>query len=87
MTPPLRTCIGCRGTAPKAELLRIVWDAAGTRAGPIADPRQIAPGRGAYLHRDADCVGLAVKRRALGRALRVSSVDPTALTEAVEPYV
>ena len=87
MTPPLRTCIGCRGTAPKGELLRIVWEQGPTKPGPRADPRQVAPGRGAYLHRSGQCLGLAVKRRALGRALRVSPIDPAALTEAVGPYV
>lgn len=87
MTPPLRTCIGCRGAAPKAELLRIVWVSAGSKAGPQSDPRQIAPGRGAYLHRSPECLALAVRRRALGRALRVASVDPTALTEAVNPHL
>lgn len=64
-------------------LLRIVW----SDAGPLADPRQIAPGRGAYLHHSVDCLRLAIKRRSAGRALRVSGVDPSALTAAVEPYL
>ena len=67
--------------------MRIVWEQGPTVAGPRADLRQTAPGRGAYLHHSGQCLGLAVKRRALGRALRVSSVDPAVLTEAVGPYV
>ena len=81
--PPVRTCIGCRGQGEKGELLRIVWSA----GGPLADPRQTAPGRGAYLHRSADCLRSAVKRRSAGRALRVTGVDPAALSAAVEPHL
>ncbi len=80
---PARTCIGCRGQGEKATLLRIVWSA----GGPVADPGQTAPGRGAYLHRSADCLRAAVKRRSAGRALRVTGVDPAALTAAVEPHL
>ena len=80
---PVRTCIGCRGQEDKAALLRIVWSA----AGPIADPLQTAPGRGAYLHHSGDCLRLAVKRRSAGRALRVTGVDPAALSAAVEPHL
>ena len=36
------------------------------------------PGRGAWLHRDPECVELAERRRAFARALRVPGpVDPT----------
>jgi len=87
---PLRTCIGCRGHDDKAELLRIVWRAdlgSAGDGGPVVDPRQTAPGRGAYLHRSADCLQLAVKRRSAGRALRVAGVDPAALSAAVDPHL
>ena len=81
--PPVRTCIGCREQAEKGALLRVVWSA----GGPLADPRQTAPGRGAYLHRSADCLRSAIKRRSAGRALRVTGVDPEALSVAVEPHL
>lgn len=84
MSPPLRTCIGCRSQAAKAELLRVTWREG---VGPVADPRQVAPGRGAYLHPETACLQLAVKRRAAGRALRVSGVDPDALSAAVAPHL
>nr|WP_300141601.1 YlxR family protein [Propionicimonas sp.] len=63
---PVRTCIGCRKTAPKPELVRLVWSA--EAASVVVDPRQVLPGRGCYVHRG--CGSLAVKRRAVGRALR-----------------
>ena len=63
----MRTCVGCRARAPKPELLRVV--AEGTVVVPDVEARK--PGRGAYLHRDPQCLDLAERRRALGRALRV----------------
>jgi predicted RNA-binding protein YlxR (DUF448 family) len=66
----VRTCIGCRRTAPKPELVRLVWDEATAEV--VPDPRQVLPGRGCYLH--PECAGLVVKRRAVARALR-RSVD------------
>ncbi|WP_311474001.1 YlxR family protein [uncultured Actinomyces sp.] len=65
---PVRTCIGCRVRAPRAQLLRLVND-----DGRLAvDARAVAPGRGAWIHPDPTCLELAERRRALGRALRVS---------------
>ena len=75
MSQPVRTCVGCRRKAGKSELVRLVWQEAC-----VVDPAQREPGRGAYLHRGPDCVALAVKRRSLGRALRVTGVDPEVLT-------
>jgi hypothetical protein len=67
---PERTCVGCRGRAPKAALLRLV-----VRDGAIApDPAGSAPGRGAYLHRDRSCVDRALTRGGLVRALRTAGV-------------
>jgi uncharacterized protein len=64
---PVRTCVGCRQRVDKGALLRVVL---GPDGGFAADPTGRAPGRGAYVHRDAVCVEAAVKRGALGRALR-----------------
>jgi predicted RNA-binding protein YlxR (DUF448 family) len=64
---PVRTCVGCRVRAPKSALLRIARTADG-RVAP--DVPAVLPGRGAYVHREADCVRLAVRRGALARALR-----------------
>jgi uncharacterized protein len=67
---PVRTCIGCRRTDARSELMRLVKtaNAAGEPAA-LADLRRRLPGRGAWLHPTADCLGLAIKRRAIGRAL------------------
>jgi predicted RNA-binding protein YlxR (DUF448 family) len=80
---PVRTCVGCRIRAPKAELLRIVRRPDGSVS---PDPTGAAPGRGAYVHRDANCVRLATARGALGRALRValSSRDLATLTDEID---
>lgn len=73
MTGPIRTCVGCRERAPRDSLLRVVWD---PRAGEIRlDPQRRLPGRGASLHPDQRCWELAVRRRALTRALRVADID------------
>jgi predicted RNA-binding protein YlxR (DUF448 family) len=39
----------------------------------VADPAAIRPGRGAHLHPTSACYDLAVRRRAFGRALRVTT--------------
>jgi predicted RNA-binding protein YlxR (DUF448 family) len=77
----MRTCVGCRERAPVAELLRV---AVGPDTNVVPDPRRRIPGRGAWLHPDQKCVELAVRRRAFGRALRVSvTIDPTPVCEYV----
>lgn len=63
---PVRTCIGCRARAARTDLLRVV--SVGGRITP--DPRCRLPGRGAWVH--PACVETAERRRAFGRALRVS---------------
>ena len=64
---PGRSCVGCRGTAPRRELLRVVRGADGTVG---LDPGATAAGRGAWLHRDRDCVAAALRKGALAKALR-----------------
>jgi len=64
---PERTCVACRGKAAKRDLLRVVRAPDGTVR---IDPGGKAPGRGAYVHRDAACAEVATKRGALARALR-----------------
>jgi len=38
----------------------------------VADEKAVAPGRGAWVHHTDGCVEAAIRRRAFGRALRVS---------------
>ncbi|WP_201774455.1 YlxR family protein [Demequina sediminicola] len=68
---PMRTCVGCRGTAPRSVLMRLVLDGDNV----IVDTAGTRSGRGAWLHRDPDCCETALKRRAFGRALRHPGAD------------
>ncbi|HEX7276687.1 MAG TPA: YlxR family protein [Acidimicrobiales bacterium] len=71
---PVRTCIGCRRTAPVDELVRVV-------AGPdgaLLEGRS-RPGRGAWLCAgSADCLDAAARKRAFSRALR-TEIDSSAV--------
>ncbi|MGE5827183.1 MAG: YlxR family protein [Micromonosporaceae bacterium] len=86
---PERTCVGCRRRAPASELLRVVavvhaeppsqekppTGSSGEAVfSVIPDPARRRPGRGAHLHPDLGCLALAERRRAFGRALRVTGV-------------
>ncbi|GAB3696803.1 YlxR family protein [Mariniluteicoccus flavus] len=82
MTQPIRTCVGCRSARPQAELVRVA-----VVAGVVdLDPDRTAAGRGAWLHPDPDCVALAVRRRAFGRALRTQAPVADGLAERVAAY-
>ncbi len=80
--PVLRTCVGCRRRVPVTELFRVVVEPSGAEGNPrvVPDLRRGLPGRGAWLHRSQDCLATAQRRRAFGRALRVSAeLDLTAV--------
>ncbi|MEU1994725.1 MULTISPECIES: YlxR family protein [Nocardia] len=87
---PVRTCIGCRKRELAGDLLRIV--ARDLEAGDgsqvieiVPDPRRRLPGRGAWLHPLSACLRAAERRRAIGRALRVSGhLDISALEHYLE---
>jgi predicted RNA-binding protein YlxR (DUF448 family) len=79
---PVRTCLGCRRRDEQARLVRVVAD--GTAV--AVDPRRRAPGRGAYVHPDAACVALAVKKRAFGRLLR-APVEAAAAGAVLTAYL
>ncbi|MCB2215311.1 DUF448 domain-containing protein [Desulfofustis glycolicus] len=49
---PIRTCVSCRRKAGKGELLRHCWRG----DGPVADERQVAPGRGVYTCSNETCM-------------------------------
>ncbi len=63
---PMRMCVGCREMKPKKELLRVVRSPEGHVA---FDPVGKAPGRGAYVCDNPECLKKAVKTRALERQL------------------
>ncbi|WP_233608143.1 YlxR family protein [Nocardia stercoris] len=83
---PVRTCIGCRKRELAADLLRVVAQSSDMGVSVIVpDPRRRLPGRGAWLHPVSACLSNAERRRAFGRALRVSGqLDISALEHYVE---
>lgn len=62
---PMRQCLGCREMKPKRELIRVVRSPEGAIS---LDFKGKAPGRGAYICPDAECLKKAMKARALERA-------------------
>ena len=71
---PTRTCIGCRRTRPKQDLARLVR---GRDGRVTVDERGGAPGRGAYVCRDAECVDKALRAGQLAHAFKRPSEPPT----------
>ncbi|MFQ5924658.1 MAG: RNase P modulator RnpM [Dehalococcoidia bacterium] len=67
---PQRTCIGCRQTRPKRELVRIVRNTTGAVE---VDPTGKKSGRGAYLCKAKGCWEAALKKERLDRALRIKT--------------
>jgi predicted RNA-binding protein YlxR (DUF448 family) len=78
---PLRTCVACRQTRPKRDLIRIVRTPEGTVE---IDLRGKRSGRGAYLCSNIRCWEIALDQRRLDRALKcqVSDEDVTAMRES-----
>jgi predicted RNA-binding protein YlxR (DUF448 family) len=85
---PERRCAGCRRTAPKRELVRLVLPHESDAIVAI-DPTGRRPGRGAYLCKETalDCLALARRGRALPRALRTTPerIDAQALAAQLAP--
>ena len=65
---PLRQCMGCREMKPKKELIRVVRSPEGSVS---LDFKGKAPGRGAYLCPDLQCLKKARKSGSIGRVLEV----------------
>jgi len=72
---PQRTCVACRTTRPKRELVRVVRSPLGELS---VDLRGKAPGRGAYLDPDAGCLERGLAEGALSRALEIPIDEATA---------
>ena len=68
---PQRTCVACRQTGAKRQLVRIVRTTDGSVA---IDPTGKRSGRGAYLCDAAECWTIALKRGVLVRALKIESI-------------
>ena len=76
---PMRQCLGCREMKPKRELVRVVRSPAGDIS---LDFRGKAPGRGASVCRDAQCLKKAIRAKALERAF--SAQIPSEIYERLE---
>lgn len=62
---PMRKCLGCQEMKPKKELIRVVRSPEGEVT---LDFKGKAPGRGAYVCPEMQCLKKAVKAKALERA-------------------
>jgi uncharacterized protein len=62
---PMRQCLGCREMKPKRELIRAVRSPDGEVS---LDFKGKAPGRGAYVCPNPDCLKKAIRAKALERA-------------------
>jgi hypothetical protein len=77
---PQRTCIACRQSKAKKDLIRVICTSDGVVE---VDPSSKKPGRGAYLCPKRDCWEMGLKGNRLERALRtkLSSDKRQALIE------
>ena len=66
---PQRQCMGCRERKAKRELIRVVR---GTDGSVSLDFSGKAPGRGAYICPNAECLKKALRSKALDRSLEVT---------------
>ena len=69
---PMRQCVGCREMFQKRELIRVVKSPEGDIS---LDFKGKAPGRGAYVCHNSECLKKARKSRALERAFSISIPD------------
>lgn len=76
---PMRMCTGCSEHKDKRSMIRIVRSPEGQIS---LDRRGKAPGRGAYICPDGECLKKARKARRLERAL--SCQIPEAVYDALE---
>ena len=65
---PQRQCMGCRERKSKREMIRVVRGTDGTVH---LDFGGKAPGRGAYLCPNPECLKKVMKANSLGRALEI----------------
>lgn len=66
---PQRQCMGCRERKAKRELIRVVRGTDGTVS---LDFSGKAPGRGAYICPDSECLKKALRSKSLDRSLDIA---------------
>ena len=75
---PIRTCVACRETDEKRDLLRVVRQMDGSVC---YDPKGKMSGRGAYVCARAECIALAKKQKKLERSLKVTGITDALFIE------
>lgn len=70
-SPRLRTCIATRNVLPDTQLLRLVLSSTEPDV-VVPDPGRKLPGRGAWITPTLSALDTAEKRKAFGRAFKVS---------------
>jgi len=79
---PYRTCIGCQGKKAKKDLLRIIRTPDGTVE---IDETGKKSGRGAYLCYNKICLQEAIKKKRIGKALKIE-LSPEIVKELEEKF-
>lgn len=69
---PMRMCLGCRNMFPKRELVRVVQNKEGKVSMDLSGK---APGRGAYICKNIECMTKAIKSKALHKAFEMPFDD------------
>ncbi len=69
---PLRMCIACREMKPKKEMIRVVKNADGEI---FPDYSGKAPGRGAYICQEAECMQKLQSKKLLHKAFAAAVPD------------
>ncbi len=69
---PMRQCLGCREMKAKRELIRAVKSPSGEIS---LDFKGKAPGRGAYICPNTECLKKAIKAKALEKAFSAQIPD------------
>lgn len=69
---PKRTCIGCRQSKDKKELIRVVRNKEGNV---FVDLTGKMNGRGAYICADVNCFEKAIKSKGLEKTLKISKLE------------
>ncbi|MBE9529291.1 MAG: YlxR family protein [Proteobacteria bacterium] len=75
MPTSIRTCVACRATREKSELVRMV----AVEGHAVIDEQSSMKGRGAYICRRAECVEVVAQNKGrLSRAFRKETEAPDA---------
>ena len=71
LTEPMRTCVGCRESKPKKDMIRVCC-----YEGELSvDVTGRAKGRGVYVCSDPECLAKVIKKKALCRGFRMGFGD------------